>query len=212
MARRVSAGLHAGWLAGLVFALALAWAGSGVDGYEHARNSVGMLGSRGVPVAAVFNGAGFVLPGLLLLAFALAIGARLREGGSTLAARLGVHLALISAIAFAAQGVLPLDPAGASDGVAAQRHVFALTIALLAAVPSMALLAAGLHGQPAWRPLPWLGATFAALLLAAIVFPVHEWWPGAAGRSGLSQRVAFLAYFAWPAAMSAVALRRQSFL
>ena len=210
MTRLGSAGLHAGWLAGLVFALALAWAGSEAAGYDHARNSVGLLGSRGASGAATFNVLGYVMPGLLLAWFALAFALRLRDEGSTLPARLGVHLALISAIAFAAQGFLPLDPQRAPDGEAAQRHVFALTIALLAAVPSMLLLATGLRGRAAWRPLPLLAVACALLLLAAIVFPPHQWLPGWAGRSGLSQRLAFLVYFAWPALAGLLASRRQS--
>jgi hypothetical protein len=204
-----SVALHAGWLAGLVFALALAWAGAQVAGYDPARQSIGLLGARGSTVAAGFNVAGYLVPGLLLTVFAVAFGRQERRDGSTLAARLGGHLALISALAFAAQGLLPLDPASSADGAAAQRHVFALTIAMIAAVPSTILLAAGLRRRAGWAPLPQLGAAFAALLLLALAWPAHEWLPGWAGRSGFSQRLAFLVYFAWPALASLVALRRQ---
>ena len=209
MIRHRTAGLHAGWLAGLVFALALAWGGAQHPGYDHALRSVGLLGAKGAGGAVMFNLVAFVLPGALLAAFAVAFALRLREGGSTLPARLGVNLWLISGLAFAAQGLLPLD-ANAPDGAASKYHVLALTIAMIAAVPSMVLLGAGLRGRAAWRPLPQLGAAFAALLLVVLAWPAHEWMPGWAGRSGFSQRLALLVYFAWPALASLVAMRRQS--
>lgn len=201
--------MHAGWVAGAAFALALGWAGAQLEGYEHARHSVGVLGSTRSPVAGGFNAVGYELPGVLLALFALALRARLHEHAAGFAARLGADLMLVSGLAFAAQGLLPLVLSD-SDGAASQRHVMALTFALLAMLASMAVLGGGLRLMPGWRPLPQAGMALAALLLLSLAWPAHAWLPGWEGRSGFSLRLSLLAYFAWPACVAWVALRRQS--
>lgn len=208
MQRDRNSWLHCGWLAGVVFALALAWAGAQLEGYEHARHSVGVLGSTRSPVAAIFNATGFELPGALLAIAALALGRALRRGQASFAARIGADLMVIAGVAFAAQGVFPLDLSD-GDGAASQRHVLALTVAMIAMLPSMLLLAGGLRRAQGWRALPQLGGAFAALLVLALAWPPHEWLPGWEGRSGFSQRLALLAFFAWPALVALVVIRRR---
>ena len=208
MSRTPSGFLHTGHLAGLVFFLALWLTGAHVPGYEHALHSVGVLGSGRVPGTQAFNAVGYELPGALLAVFALALGRVLRAARMPLAARVGSDVLLISGIAFALQGFLPLDLAD-PDGPASRRHVLALTLSMLAAVPAMALIAAGLRGRAGWRPLVLAGAAGAVLLALLLAWPPHAWVPGWAGRSGVSQRLALAVYFAFPAIAAAVALRRQ---
>lgn len=200
--------LHTGWLAGLVFALALGGAGAQLEGYEHARHSVAVLGSRASPVAAVFNATGFELPGVLLALFAATLRSLLRRDGAPFAARLAADLMLIAGLAFAAQGVLPLDLSD-PDGPASQRHVVAQMLAPIAMLASMALLAAGLHRAPEWRRLAPLGAAFAAALAGSMLWPALGRLPGAGGGAGLCLRVSLLLFFAWPALVGVLALRRQ---
>lgn len=208
MKQRSNAWLHAGWLAGVVFGLALAWAGAQLEGYDHGRHSVGVLGSTRSPVAGAFNAVGYELPGVLLAVFAASLRARLRDAGAGFGARLGADLMLVSGLAFAAQGLLPIDLSD-GDGPASQRHVMALMLALIAMLASMAVLGAGLRHVAAWRPLPQAGMALAALLLLSLAWPAHAWLPGWEGRSGFSLRLSLLAYFAWPAWVAWVALRRQ---
>src|SRR3546814_2634837 len=101
--------LSAAIVAVVLFAAAVAGFGAALDGYSQAIHPVGLLGARGMPHALAFNVLGFVLPGVLAALVAWRLRASL-DDGAPWAARIGAWLALLSALAFAAQGLLPLDP------------------------------------------------------------------------------------------------------
>jgi len=191
--------LHAGWLAGLVFFLALFGFGAAVAGFEHARHSIGVLGRA----APAFAWVGYALPGLLVAVFAARLAGALRD--DTLAARLGAQCLLIAGLAFAAQAAFPIDPA-LPDGSASQRHVAALMGALIAALAAAALLGAGVRRHRRLRAEAW---GCGALMLVLLVAPPDRVWPGLAGLSGLSQRLLLAAFFALPALASRALLRPQ---
>ena len=94
-------GLHAGWLAGVVFTVALAVVAAITPGYEHAHQPVSFLGMHGAPFALSWNLFGFGLPGLLVACFALSLQAALAHRGVGAVARIGTWLLLISGVAFA---------------------------------------------------------------------------------------------------------------
>src|SRR5690606_22869221 len=105
----IRSGLHAGWLAGVVFTLALMVFGALLPGYDHADMPVGVLGASGVALARYWNLAGFIVPGLLVAWFALSLLGPLQRDGAGSVARIGVWLLLISGLAFAANGVFAYD-------------------------------------------------------------------------------------------------------
>src|SRR3546814_17169100 len=100
--------LSASSVAVVLFAAAVAGFGAALEGYSQAIHPVGLLGARGMPHALAFNVLGFVLPGVLAALVAWRLRASL-DDGAPCAARIGAWLALLSALAFAAQGLLPLD-------------------------------------------------------------------------------------------------------
>src|SRR5690606_10859912 len=106
-AGRASARRWAGLAAGACFAAALAGVGAALDGYAHAHWPVALLSAAGVPRAGAFNLAAFVVPGVLAAFVALCRRGALAPGASRLLG-LGWTLALLAALAFAAQGLLPL--------------------------------------------------------------------------------------------------------
>lgn len=174
-------------LAAGLFLAALAGFGSVLEGYSHATHPPAFLGARGVPGAVAFNVLGFVLPGLLgVLVMA---GVRRRLEGARWAARIGSWLWLLSASAFAMQGLLPLDPADL-DAAASRLHASAWTAWWLAFVPGGLLLALGLAPAAGWRPLRLTALTGALLLpLLALYAPL--------GMSvGVSQRLGLALWFA----------------
>ena len=76
--------------------------------FGHLRHPVALLGAIGEPNALAFNLLGFVAPGLALAWLAWRWrGQRAADGWR---ARIGLQLLLLSALAFVAQGLLPLDP------------------------------------------------------------------------------------------------------
>nr|WP_235972839.1 DUF998 domain-containing protein [Luteimonas sp. MC1895] len=178
----------AGVAAALCFAGALAGFGAALEGYDHRAWPVALLGASGVPRASAFNVLAYLLPGLLAAFVALQLRARLVLGGSY-AERMGWSLALLAALAFAAQGLLPLD-ASAPDAGRGRLHGVAWALWGLAfAASTFALAAAAARHRRVAAALAHLGAgllVFALGWLAAELVPV-----------ALAQRLAFAAWFAW---------------
>ena len=199
-------GLHAGWLAGVVFMVALLWLGAMAPGYEHGHMPVSFLGMRGVPLAAYWNCAGFIAPGLLVAWFALSLLAPLQRDGVGAIARIGVWLLLISGLGFAGCGVFAYD-ATELDGPASKLHVAMLTIALLGFLPSALLLALGLRRRPAWRGLVVCGPLLALAALLSVTQRMGDFVPLLQGNPGHAHRITLALYFLWLALASWVALR-----
>ena len=168
-----------------LFAGALLAARIGLPEYAHRLHPLGLRGAIGMPWAFAFNLFAFVLPGVLLLW----AGQRLRDalGDAGWLARIGSVLVQLSALAFAAQGVLPPD-AGDSDATASRMHALACMLWWIAFVPGVLLLAVGARRGIGFS----LACLLAGLLvpLLAVFAPVGSW-------VGLAQRLAFATWFGW---------------
>jgi len=173
-------------LAAGVFLMALAGFGAAHGGYSPTLHPPALLGARGIAYATAFNLIGFVLPGLL--AVVVALGLRAQLDGARPIARIGTWLWLLSALAFAAQGLLPLDPSDL-DAPPSRLHATAWNLWWVAFVPGGVLLAIGLGDEPRWRALRWVAATAAVLVpLFAVLSPLPT-------APGVAQRVALAAWF-----------------
>lgn len=176
---------HSPWIAAALFALALLVATVGVPEYSHRVHPVALRGTAGLPWAFGFNLLAFVLPGALL-AWA---GVRLRNGmgNARWLARIGIVLVQLSALAFAAQGVFPLDPLD-TDSTASRLHALAWMLWWIAFVPGALLLAIG-----AKRGVGFALACVAAGVLVpliAVLAPIGLW-------VGFAQRLVFALWFGW---------------
>jgi len=173
------------WLAFATFAIALLLANLGVPEYSHRIHPVALRGAMGLPGALWFNVGAFVLPGGLLLVQAQGLRKTLQAAGWL--ARIGLTLAQWSALAFAMQGVLPLDQQGV-DAAASRLHVLMWMLWWIAFVPGALLLALALRQR---RGLMWLSVLAAVgVPLLAVLAPVGAW-------AGLAQRLAFALWFGW---------------
>ena len=161
------------------------------DGFSHLTHPLAWLGARSVPGAIGFNLCGFVLPGVLA-AFALWSIRGAMPKNTPWAMRIGVQLAVLSALAFAAQGLLPLDLNDPNGGA----HTLAWTLWWLSFIPGAALFAWGLRRTPARAGVVSLSA-IAALALPLMIFAAPLVVPIA-----VAQRAAFLIWFAWVAWMT----------
>ncbi len=189
MSKRTPKHAWAALAAAIVFAAAVAGFGAAFVGYSQREYPVALLGAQGVAHALAFNLLGFVLPGVLVAMVA----AGLRRGvpaAAGFAARIGGWLLMLSALAFAALGLLPLDPEDL-DARASHLHVGAWTLWWIAFVPGALLFALGALRVQAWRPLAIGGVLAAALVL------VFAGLAADAGGAGVAQRIAYAVWFGW---------------
>ena len=167
------------------FGVALLLAQAGVPEYSHRVHPVALRGSAGLPWALAYNLLAFVLPGAALVW----AGVRLRTDWADAGwlARIGVVLVQLSALAFAAQGLLPLD-AGDSDATASRLHALAWMLWWIAFVPGALLLALGAQRGKGFA----LACLTAGVLvpLLAVFAPIGPW-------VGIAQRLAFALWFGW---------------
>jgi hypothetical protein len=186
---------HAAVLATLLFAAAAVGFATRVADYSHALHPLSLLGAMQMPYGSAFNWMAFVLPGGLVAWVAL----RLRGQAPLLAgsgraapwaARVGAQLLLISALAFAVQGLLPLD-LDDLDGVRSSRHAAAWMVWWIAFVAGGVLWAIGARASAQARQLAtvslWvaLSLPLLALVLPRLLLP------------GIAQRLAFGLWFGW---------------
>lgn len=190
----------AGIIGAVLFAAAVAGFGGALDGYLQSQHPVALLGAKGFPHALAFNLLAFVVPGMLAGVGAMTLRRRLPADAGW-AARIGAQLVFLSALAFIAMGLLPLD-ANDLESDASRLHGTVWMLWTVAFVPGAIMLAAGLFARPAATRFAWISLVAAVgLLLAGFVFT--GFMP-----AGLAQRIAFGLWFAWMVIASMANLER----
>jgi len=188
-----------GLVAGPLFALVVVVFAARWPGYEHGRMPPALLGAWPRADAPWFDLLGYGLCGLLALLAMHALYVALRRAHAGLVARLGATVAQLSALAYIALGVFPLELGQALDEGMGRRHVAAWILWWLAACAGGPLLAAGAMRLRGWRSIALTGLLSAALIAWALLFaPVAI---------GVSQRIALAAWFGWIACASWQVLR-----
>lgn len=173
----------------MFFAASALGFGAALDGYSQLAYPVAVLGAVGMPHAAAFNVLGFVVPGLLLAVVAMTLYLRLPAGAGG-SAHIGAWVLLFSTLAFAAQGVFPLD-LDDLDATTGRLHVTTWSLWWLTTGAGVVLLASGLwrlHTRRRWAVL--------ALVVAAAV-PFFALFTPAAWGSAVPQRIAYAFWFGW---------------
>jgi hypothetical protein len=164
----------------VVFALLL-------DGYSHREFPLALLGAEGVPRALAFNLCAFVLPGALSVVAMWRLRSAL-PAAARWPARIGAQLMTMAGIAFAAQGLFPLDPGDVGAPTNAS-HALAWTAWWIAGASGAVLLAWAAPG----RRLRVLAAVVAVAIPVLALPP----WPGAL--AAFAPRAAFVAWLLWVA-------------
>lgn len=178
-----------GIAAALVFVAALIGFGAALEGYEHREYPVALLGATGFPRALAFNLLAFVVPGMLTGVVALDLRRRLPgEAGWPL--RIGAQLVFLSALAFIAMGLLPLDPRDLESD-ASRLHGTAWMLWNVAFIPGALLLGVTLRSRRDWLRFAKFSLIAAAGLVLAS-FVLTDFMP-----AGVAQRIALGVWFAW---------------
>lgn len=178
-----------GWAAAASCTAAVVLGGARLDGFSHAVHPPALLGASGVPGALAFNIAGFIIPGLLAALVALGLYRALPAAAGWLP-RVGARTLLISALAFAAQGLLPLDPAD-MDGHASGLHAAAWMAWWIAFVAGAPLFAAG------FPRIRIASLATASVLLVTMFIPPSLLEPPCAQRIALAAWLLWLAIVPW---------------
>jgi hypothetical protein len=182
--------------AALAIFLTASWIGGALlPGYSHRDFPLAYLGAEGIPGAGAFNLFAFLLPGLL----AFAVAWELRAGLSAQAswrARIGARLIGLSALGYAAQGLLPLRPEDYAAAVNSL-HASAWMLWWIAFVSGGVLLAIGRVS----RALGLSGAIAALAVVLLVSLP----WSGA--MTAFAPRLAFLVWLLWTACAPVLAGR-----
>lgn len=173
----------AGWAGALACVAAAIAGGMRLDGYSHALHPLALLGAGGVPGALAFNIVGFIVPGAMAAVVALGL-YRVLPAAAGWLPRIGARMLLLSALAFAAQGLLPLDLQDL-DGPGSGPHASAWLVWWIAFVAGALLLAAGLRRARA------VTIAAACVLLAMMFIPSTLLDPP------LAQRIALAAWLTW---------------
>ncbi|WP_242113136.1 DUF998 domain-containing protein [Luteimonas aquatica] len=197
------AALRAAWLAASLSAAAAIVSGATLAGYAHGVHPLALLGARGIDGAPAFNLAAFVVPGLLIAFVAWRLRQAMQADASW-ALRIGAWLAMLSALAFAAQGLLPLDPDDL-EATGSRLHASAWTLWWVAFAAGALSIAVGRHrGWPGrGGPPAWAGGLAALALLALVLFgPL-------AMPAAIAQRAAFALWFLWWIALAAALAGRR---
>lgn len=156
--------------------------------FSHLQHPVGLLGGAHVPRAAAFNLLGFVVPGVLVAVAATGLRGRLAD--SPWSARIGTQALLLSSVAFAMQGLLPLDGRDL-DGAGSRLHAASWTAWWLAFAVAAAGMGWGLRAGRQAR----MGTAFAACAVATLAFALLG---PLVLPAGLAQRLAFAGWFLAP--------------
>lgn len=183
--------LRAHWQKRLVLVAAVCCAGAmsgfgaALDGGVPGSLPVEWLGAVGVPHAAAFNVFAFLLPGAAI--GVVAVGCYLRA--DTALARIGALILLFSALAFACQGVFPLDPRHAD--VSSRRHALSWSLWWLTTATGASLSASGL------RPQLRTGPRWAASLAIGWCVPAFALFAPSMLGAAMAQKIAYALWFAW---------------
>jgi hypothetical membrane protein len=148
---------------------ALVYIGSLRPEYSHYRQYISELAARGTPTQHLMQVAGFVLPGLMIVAFGLLVGLSVH----TKLAGAGAALLIVSGIARIAAGMFPLDPccAPTAPSFSQRMHVAvggAYVLAIYAAVLVWCAVAERTFGTRAH----WFRWYSLATFVAAITLPL----------------------------------------
>ena len=180
---------YAGIAAAVLFAVAVIGFGAALEGYLQSQYPVALLGAKGFPHALAFNLVAFVLPGMLAGVVALDLRRRL-PGDASWPLRIGAQLVFLSALAFIAMGLLPLDPRDLESD-ASRLHGTVWMLWNVAFIPGAVLLGATMRSHRTWARF----ATISLLAAAGLVlagFVLTDFMP-----AGVAQRIALGVWFAW---------------
>lgn len=150
--------------------------------YNHFTQSMSELGAVGAPNAITMNIAGFILLGLLMIAFAFGLHHGISDGKGS---KIGPALVAVSGAALVMTGIFPCDPGCVDVSMVGITHSIFAMIAALAMILAPLSIFQRLKKDSRWQGylVYSLVTVVVALALSAVYgFNVFEPWKGALQR------------------------------
>ena len=198
----------AGIAAPVLWVTAVVYIGSLRPEYSHYRQYISELAARGTPTQHLMQVAGFILPGLMVVAFGLLVGlsAHTKLAGS------GAALLIVGGIARITAGVFPLDPCCAQIAPSFSERMHNAAGATYVLATSAAVLIWCAVAERTFRTrAQWFRWYSLATFVAAVTLP---WWLICFGIDpasvGLIQRASFGILNLWLFVFAIVAWSRLS--
>jgi hypothetical membrane protein len=166
--------------------------------YSHVVNTISELGAIGTPNAALWNVAGFIVPGILLAITGATI-ARAANTRPALPRTLATSFLVLAGLAIAGQGIMPAEMVnGVADVTSASTrwHFISSLVSAAAWAVGALLLAGPMKRSPNWQGLYIVNVVLVVLALAASL-SLRGALP-----DGLAQRIGNAFFWAWFVVMS----------
>jgi len=187
--------LLCGALSSLVYVANVVVGGLLTPGYSHVRNAVSELTQAGAPHAVVL-GAIYVVSGLLLAAFGVAVSLESRRTSRRVVTG-GVLISLFAVLAVLLGTVFPQDPIGAPSTFPGTMHLVLVGVSVPLIVSAILLIGFGLdRSVPRWRRFRLYSVVTVLLMLAGgVLTPISI--AGDVELLGVAERVTQVAYLTW---------------
>ena len=187
--------LLCGALSSLVYVVNVVVGGLLTPGYSHVRNAVSELTQAGAPHAVVL-GALYVVSGLLLAAFGVAVSLESRRTSRRVVTG-GVLISLFAVLAVLLGTVFPQDPIGAPSTFPGTMHLVLVGVSVPLIVSAILLIGFGLDRTvPRWRHFRLYSVVAVLLMFAGgVLTPISI--AGDVEMLGLAERITQVAYLTW---------------
>jgi hypothetical membrane protein len=166
----------------------IGFAAHGPEGYAHGTQMVSELGALGAPHALAFNILVFIVPGLLIATFGLALRQELGPSSSAI-------LISLSGLSLVSVALFPIDP-GFRDAPTNVLHSVFAQFCGSAFVMALILHSGALRAHPRLGTLGRITPWFASVLIIKAAWHLF-WAPGQMLEAGWNERLNLAAYFAW---------------
>jgi hypothetical membrane protein len=186
-----------GVLAPIVFIISYVIFSQLTPAYSNLTNAVSELGVFGASYALAWNILGFLLVGLLIIAYAWGLHLDLRPASGAIIVPILVG---ISGIGFAGLGLFPAE-AGFGPSIRTTLHFTMVAVNFLPFILVAFVFAVRLKANPYWKNWTLFSTAMGILAIASFFIPKNI-------PVGLSQRLGMGAYFLWLFVTSLALLRK----
>jgi hypothetical protein len=182
----------------VIFLTAMIVTASARPEYHHARQAISELGEVGAPRAALMNYGGFLLYGILIVGFAVALHDGIRRGPGDW---LGPLLLAVYGVAYVGVAFAPCNPGctGAVGTGHEQAHFLLTRVIIMTAVAAPLVLFARLAKDPAWSSVSPPILVLPVLGYLAFLLPIPGLEPGWQQRAFFGCTLAWILVLGWKA-------------